>query len=188
MTKRRQFCPQAHDTFVVGRDQSSRCLECKRLGLQANWAARRAEEEAAREAERAQKRAAEEKRRRAERARILKAGGDEAKDLLWDEAFTESLSSGGPGLCQWQDEVDGRYQPRQCFQPATDSSTCCARHDRELEEGIAKRKAELAQPAPPNAPSMEPEPEPDPELPQVVSVERPALRSVTAWGERGWFG
>lgn len=129
MTKRRQYCPQGHDTFVVGRDQSSRCLECKRLGLQANWAARRAEEDAAREAERAQKRAAAEKQRKAERARILKAGGPEAKELRWEEAFTESLRNDGPGLCQWQDEVDGRYQPRQCFEPAGESYVYCAAHD-----------------------------------------------------------
>jgi hypothetical protein len=48
MTERRQFCPRGHDTFVVGRDSSYRCLVCKREAGQAARNARKAEEDEAR--------------------------------------------------------------------------------------------------------------------------------------------
>jgi hypothetical protein len=48
MTEKRQFCPQGHDTFEIGRDSSYRCLACKREAGKAASDARRAEEDEAR--------------------------------------------------------------------------------------------------------------------------------------------
>jgi hypothetical protein len=92
----------------------------------------------------ARQRAAAEKKRLKERERILKAGGYDAGMLLWDEAYSESLDKGGPGLCQWQDEDEQgthHYLPRQCFQPADDCDVYCAHHNRVLEDEIAAARA-----------------------------------------------
>jgi hypothetical protein len=50
MTEKRQFCPRNHDTFVVGRDSSYRCLKCKRDAGQAARDGRVAASEEARRA------------------------------------------------------------------------------------------------------------------------------------------
>jgi HNH endonuclease len=57
MTEKRQFCPRGHDTFVIGRDSSYRCLRCKRESAAAAREIRRAEEEAAWRAEQAERNA-----------------------------------------------------------------------------------------------------------------------------------
>jgi hypothetical protein len=101
---------------------------------------RREQEEQDRAA--ARRRAAVERERLKERERILDAGGYEAGMLLWEEAYTESLDKGGPGLCQWQDEEDGNYLPRQCFQPQEeDWDVYCVDHNRIVEEGAAAYRA-----------------------------------------------
>jgi hypothetical protein len=140
MTEKRQFCPKGHDTFLVGRDSGYRCLKCKRESASiARWA-RLEEQRAAQAAELEAKRAEEAKRQAAERKRILKAGGPDAQWLIWNEAYTESLAKDEGGLCQWQDEVDGNYLPRQCFQQADEWDVYCAHHNQVLEEQAAARK------------------------------------------------
>ncbi len=155
---------------LTGRPRSFCSAACRsaaeryRISQEYHEKQRREREEQEREA--ARHRAAAEKKRLKERERILKAGGYDAGMLLWDEAYTESLDKGGPGLCQWQDEdTQGTqgprhpYLPRQCFQEAED--VYCAHHNRVLAEEQAKWKAEQAQPEPEPESEQEPEP-PDP--------------------------
>jgi hypothetical protein len=114
MTQRRQYCPHGHDTFLVGRDSSYRCLECKRLDSWQARAARVAEAQAIRAAELKRTRAEAERRRKRERDRALAAGGDEAAEVRWQELWSQSLQRGGPGLCQWPLEK----RPSRCMYPA----------------------------------------------------------------------
>jgi hypothetical protein len=147
---------------LTGRPRSFCSAACRsaaekyRISQEYHEKQRREQEEQERAA--AQRRAAAEKERLKERERILKAGGYDAGMLLWDEAYTESLDKGGPGLCQWQDEVDGKYLPRQCFQEA--EGVYCADHNRVLEAEQAKRKAGQAEPppVPPEPPEQPGEP------------------------------
>jgi hypothetical protein len=123
---RRQFCPRGHDTFVVGRDSSYRCLECKREASAAARKAREDEASAARFAELKRQQAAADRRRKREHARMLKAGGDTAAEARWQELWDRS-----PGLCQWPLE---NGQPGACTRRTDD--VYCARHNRRLEREI----------------------------------------------------
>ncbi len=187
MTEKRQFCPKGHDTFKEGRDSSYRCIRCKREASRAARTAREAETYAARRAELEARQAEADKRYAATRRRVLKAGGPAAKQFLWEEVAAEK------GLCQWTTEDGWRY----CMSKAKGIGYIyCARHERVLEERIANQKAERAEemsrqrdnlsPPPPVPPVESPEPGTDQDPPQVVPGERPPLRGVTAWGERGW--
>jgi hypothetical protein len=89
MTERRQFCPRGHDTFVVGRDASYRCIRCKRDDGNKARDARKAEMAAARHAEFEARQAEEARQYQRVRARILKAGGPAARQFLWEEQFGE---------------------------------------------------------------------------------------------------
>ena len=139
MTDRRQFCPRGHDTFLVGRDSSHRCLRCKREAMADARQARLDEEEAIRHAERAAIRAAEEELQKAERARILAAGGPAARELRWDERWVRTLQTTEVSLCQWS-QPNGR--PGGCFQKTEpDGDTVyCAKHNRQLERESAARR------------------------------------------------
>lgn len=139
MTKKRQWCPQGHDTFVVGRDQSYRCLECKRLDSKNARAAREAEQAAIRHAERQAMRAEEERVRKAERARIIAAGGPAAKELRWDERFSRTIQTTEVSLCQWS-QPNGR--PGGCFQKteADGDTVYCAKHNDELDKRLSAVK------------------------------------------------
>jgi hypothetical protein len=148
MTKKRQFCPQGHETFQFGRDSSYRCLECKRLDSQNARAAREAEGAAIRHAEREAMRAEEARLRKAERARIIAAGGPDAKELRWNERFRRTLQTTEVSLCQWS-QSNGR--PGGCFQRTElDGDTVyCRKHNEEL----AKHQAEYRGISAVNSPS-----------------------------------
>jgi hypothetical protein len=137
MTERRQWCPRGHDTFLIGRDSSHRCLACKREAMYEARKAREAEEAAIRHAEREVMRAEEERLRKAERARIIAAGGPAAKELRWNERFRRTLQTTEVSLCQWS-QPNGR--PGGCFQRTElDGDTVyCRKHNDEL----AKHQAE----------------------------------------------
>jgi hypothetical protein len=147
MTARRQFCPRGHDTFVVGRDSSYRCKACKRESSnEARWA-REAEAQAARHVELEARQAEAARRRKRERARILKAGGPAAKELLLHEAFSRSKR----GLCQWAQE---NGHPGACMRPA--QNVYCAKHNRVVDE------RNESEPEPEPEPELEEKPKPDP--------------------------
>jgi hypothetical protein len=130
---------------LTGRPRSFCSAQCRsaaercRVSQQYHERQRREQEEQERAA--ARRRAAAEKERLKERERILKAGGPDAQWLIWNEAYTESLNKDEGGLCQWQDEVDGNYLPRQCFQRADEWDVYCAHHNRVLEERSAAYRA-----------------------------------------------
>jgi hypothetical protein len=131
MTQRRQFCPHGHDTFLVGRDSSYRCLECKRLDSWQARAARVAEAQAVRAAELKRNRAEAERRRKRERDRALAAGGDAAAEARWQELWSDTLGRTGYGLCQWSLE-NGR--PGACTRVVKeDGQVYCGVHNRQLE-------------------------------------------------------
>ena len=128
MTERRQFCPRGHDTFLVGRDSSYRCLQCKRESMADARQARLDEEAAIRAAERAAMRAADEKQRKAERARIIAAGGPAARELRWNERWSRTLQTTEVSLCQWA-QANGR--PGGCFQKTDE--VYCRKHNDQLD-------------------------------------------------------
>jgi hypothetical protein len=132
MSERKRPCIRGHDTFLIGRDSSHRCLACKREAMYKARKAREAEEAAVRHAEREAMRAEEEQLRKAERARIIAAGGPDAKGLRWDERFRRTLQTTEVGLCQWA-QPNGR--PGGCFQRTEldGDLVYCAKHSRQLE-------------------------------------------------------
>ncbi len=150
MTARRQFCPRGHDTFVVGRDSSYRCLQCKREAARGDRYLRIAEDRGIREAERRRReeeaqaaQEAERRRRVEERERrqeekyqaAIKRGGYDAAMARWDRACSESLQNDGDGLCQWEDDdAEGRSMGRLCYRPPDESNVYCAHHNRVLEK------------------------------------------------------
>ena len=145
MTERRQFCPRGHDTFLVGRDSSYRCLQCKRESMADARQARLDEEWAIRAAERAAIRAAEEKLREAERARIIAAGGLVARELRWNERWVRTLQTTETSLCQWPQPNN---RPGGCFQRTTDGDVYCDRHNDQLdaEQAEYRRISAVAEP------------------------------------------
>ncbi len=100
MTERRQFCPRGHDTALVGRDSSYRCLACKREAMNAARAAREAEARAARNEEIARQITEADRARERERARILKAGGPVAREQRWEDTWHRRAGD----VCQWSDD------------------------------------------------------------------------------------
>jgi hypothetical protein len=144
MTRPRQFCPRGHDTFKHGRDAGHRCLECRREDADAIRAL-----EAAAVAEREAEREAREKARldKAEREyqRALKAGGRVAAEARWWRLSDETLDVGRFGLCQWEEEIEGKYT-HVCFNRTTD--VYCWRHnaqaEREAKREAKRRERELA--------------------------------------------
>jgi hypothetical protein len=104
MTERRQYCPLGHDTFLVGRDSSYRCLMCKRLAMAQARAARQAAEDAIRRAAWERRQAEADREREAERQRNLAAGGLVAREQRWQDAYSRREGD----ICQWQDD-DGHH-------------------------------------------------------------------------------
>jgi hypothetical protein len=145
VTERRQFCPQGHDTFVVGRDSSYRCLECKRLDSQASRAAREASAQAARTAELVRGQAEADRRRAHERELALAAGGTVAREARWLELWDQTLEGTGSryGLCQWPQSDD---RPGGCMRRT--QGVYCAKHNRQLERGTEQRRQEERQARP----------------------------------------
>jgi hypothetical protein len=148
VTERRRFCrPKNHDTTILGRDSSGRCLACKReAGRAARWA-QIAEDRGIREAERHRRQEEEQaaqdaefRRRQEEIARrqehkyqaAIRRGGVDAAMARWDRADRESLERTGRGLCQWEDEVEERYMGRTCYRRTSDADVYCATHNRQL--------------------------------------------------------
>ena len=145
MTPRREFCPRGHNTFLVGRDSSHRCLQCKREAMADARQARLDEEEAIRHAERARWRAEEEKLRKAERAAIMAAGGPAAKELRWNERWVRTLQTTDTSLCQWA-QSNGR--PGGCFQRTDEGDVYCRKHNNQLDKEQAgyRRISAVAEP------------------------------------------
>ena len=130
MTAKKQFCPHGHDTFVVGRDSSYRCLECKRLDSWQARADRVVEAQAIRAAELKRHRAEAKRRRKRERDRALAAGGDTAAEARWQELWSDTLRRTGYGLCQWSLD-NGR--PGACMRLVKkDGQVYCREHNREV--------------------------------------------------------
>jgi hypothetical protein len=135
MTERRQFCPKGHDTFVVGRDTSYRCLACKRESMAAARRARIDEAMAVERAAQKKRWAAADRAREAGRRRILRTGGQEALPLLQQEAWEDDR-------CGWEMSLDppavcGRKISRK---QAEIGNPWCSKHDAELER--ARRGSE----------------------------------------------
>jgi hypothetical protein len=123
-------------------------LRCKKeAGRAARWA-RIAEERGIREAERHRQQKEEQAARDAEfRCRqeeidrrreekyqaAIRRGGVDAAMARWDRADRESLQKTDRGLCQWEDEVEGRYMGRTCYRRTADATVYCAKHNRQLE-------------------------------------------------------
>ena len=139
MTEKRQFCPRGHDTFLVGRDKSYRCLVCKRESADAARAARDAEAQAIRSAERERINAENERRREREYQRAIKAGGDVAAEARWQKLSVQTLEETESrwDLCQWA--LDSGV-PGACTNRT--ANVYCAKHNRQLDREIErKRKA-----------------------------------------------
>jgi hypothetical protein len=128
MTRKKQFCPNGHDTFQVGRDLSHRCLQCK-----AEDAAARAalEEQAVAEANAAFERRQRERdrRREQEHRRAIAAGGDIAAEARWQRLFDQTLDETGGRfqLCQWAlddgNPARARTELLTCTAPSTTASS-----------------------------------------------------------------
>ena len=139
MTRKRQFCPNGHDTFQVGRDASKRCLQCKAEDAAAKAALEKqaiAERHAAFERQRAEI----DRRLEQEYQVAIKRGGYDAAMARWDKAYSETNDACGGryGLCQWEDEVDGEFIGRMCYRRTTD--VYCAKHNRQLEREIERNR------------------------------------------------
>jgi hypothetical protein len=148
VTERRRFCrPKNHDTTILGRDSSGRCLACKReAGRAARWLQiatdrglreaerhrKQEEEQTALEAESRRRQEELERRREARYQAAIGRGGVDAAMARWDRADREALEKTGGryGLCQWEDEVEGRYMGRVCYRRTAD--VYCRSHDRQL--------------------------------------------------------
>ncbi len=139
MTKKRQFCPQGHDCFLLGRDRSGRCLECKRLTAEARDRAI-ATEEAAREAERQRRRDEFDRLRERKYRAAIRAGGDVALEARWWRLDSETYDAYGGrySLCQWSTESGGLGG---CFNRTT-GDVYCAKHNRQLEREIERERRE----------------------------------------------
>jgi hypothetical protein len=134
MSERKRLCIRGHDTFLIGRDSSHRCLACKRETMYEARKAREAEEAAVRHAEREAMRAEEEKLRKAERARIIAAGGPDAKELRWDERSgarcRRPRSVCASGLSQTVAPADAFSEPNSMATSSTAPSTAASSRSR----------------------------------------------------------
>lgn len=178
--KKRQFCVNGHDTFLVGRDSSYRCLRCKAEASRAARVAREAEVATARRAEVRRQQAeykrqqeAEARRRARERERILKAGGPEARKLKAREAFDR---------CSWpisDDDICGR---KQALRPvgSPEPAGFCDIHKRGPNQSSedwreAYRKVQID----PTAPPPRPRPKPKAAAPKPASPLKEPVRPDT---------
>jgi hypothetical protein len=134
MTERRQYCPQGHDTFLVGRDSSYRCLMCKRLAMAQARAARKAAEDAIRWARLQQRHAEFAREREAERQRNLAAGGLLAREQRWQDAFSRREGD----CCQWQDDHGHHLCTRRL--DLDGDLVYCPKHSAQLERQINRRR------------------------------------------------
>jgi hypothetical protein len=137
MTKKRQFCPNGHDTFQVGRDRSKRCLQCKAEDAAAKEALVEqalAERNAAFE----RRQAAADRRREQEYQQAIKAGGRVAAEAKWWRLYDQVSDEGRYDLCQWEDEIDGEYT-HACFN-RTRLDVYCSMHNRQLEREVERNR------------------------------------------------